>query len=126
MLQNIGFLHTINTFISEKSLYLLMAVLILNMFQRRYQKQTQKKRFATLYIGTLILALMVGSVLIRTFNLPDILIVALLVILVGVGYRYRKQVFPFRLTCVRCGQRLSGKRIIYFDSNTCEHCEPNE
>lgn len=126
MIQSPGFLNTVNTFIAEKILYLLMAVLVLNMFQRRHQKHSQKKRFATLYIGILILALMVGSVLILYLNLPDIILIALLAVLIAVGYRFRKQVFPFRLNCVRCGQRLTGKRIIFFDSNTCEHCDQQD
>ncbi|UCF98706.1 MAG: hypothetical protein JSV89_04005 [Spirochaetaceae bacterium] len=122
MMPSISFLHSLTTFVSEKILYLLIAVLVLNMFQRRYQQHSQKKRFATLYIGILILALMVGTVLIVYFQLPDILFIPLVAVLVLVGYRYRRQVFPFRLNCRLCGQRLSGKRIVFFDANTCEKC----
>jgi uncharacterized membrane protein len=121
-----GFLHALTTFVSEKILYLLLAVLVLNMLQRRYQQYVQKKRFATLYIGILILVLMVGTILIVYFNLPDILFIPLLALLILVGYRYRKQVFPFRLNCQSCGQRLSGKRILFFDSNTCEKCDSQQ
>jgi hypothetical protein len=124
MTETLEFLHTVNTFIAEKILYLLLAVLLLNMLQRRYRQHAQKKRFATLYIGLLILALMVGSVLIVTLKLPDILIVPLLAVLIVIGYRFRNKVFPFRLNCEQCGQKLNGKRIAFFDSNRCEHCDP--
>ena len=118
------FLHAINVFIAEKILYLLMAVLLVNIIQRRHHKYAQKKRLATLYIGMLILGFMVGTVLIVYFELPDILVIPLAAALAGIGYRYRSKVFPFRLKCSRCGRSLSGKRILFFDSNTCEKCEP--
>jgi hypothetical protein len=121
-----GFLHSVNTFVSEKILYLLIGVLVVNMLQRRYQEHGQKKRLATLYIGSLILVLMVGTVLILYLALPDILILPLAAALVLVGYRYRKHVFPFRLSCRMCGRTLEGKRILFFDSNTCEECEAGQ
>jgi uncharacterized membrane protein len=89
MIENIGFFHMVTAFVSKNILYLLLAVLVLNMFQRRYQSQAQKKRFATLYIAILILVLMVGTVLIVYLNLPDILFLPLLAAVVLVGYRFR-------------------------------------
>jgi hypothetical protein len=126
MMQNIGFLDTVTTFVSENIIYLLLAVLVVNMLQRRYQKYAQMKRLATLYIAILILALMVGTVLIVYLDLPDIIFLPLLAVLILIGYRFRKKVFPFRLNCRKCGERLAGKRILFYDSNTCEKCEPSE
>ena len=120
------FFRSVTTFISERIIYLLLAVLVLNMLQRRYQQHAPKKRLATLYIAMLILAFMIGTVLIVYFDLPNILVVPLLAALLLVGYRFRSRIFPFRLNCRRCGQRLSGKRILFFDSNTCEQCEQRE
>ena len=126
MIQNLEFLERVTTFVAERSLYLLLAVLVVNMFQRRYQKTAEKKRFATLYIAILILALMVGTVLIVFFDLPDVLFLPLLAVLVLIGYRFRSKVFPFQLKCRNCGERLSGKRILFYDSNTCENCGQSE
>ena len=120
------FFRSVTTFISERIIYLLLAVLVLNMLQRRYQQHARGKRLATLYIAMLILAFMIGTVLIVYFDLPDILVVPLLAALLLIGYRFRSRVFPFRLNCRLCGQRLSGKRILFFDSNTCEQCEQRE
>lgn len=125
-MQSMDVLSTVTTFVAEKSIYLLLAVLVLNMSQRRYQKHAQNKRLATLYIAILILVLMVGTTLIVHFDLPDIIFVLLLAALILVGYRFRRQVFPFRLNCRVCAQRLSGKRILFHDSNTCEKCEQTE
>jgi hypothetical protein len=126
MIQDTGFFETVTTFVAERALYLLLAVLVLNMLQRRYQKTAQSKRLATLYISILILALMVGTVLIVTFDLPDVLFLPLLAVLILIGYRFRNKVFPFRLNCRSCGERLSGKRILFYDTNTCEKCERTE
>jgi hypothetical protein len=123
MMQNIGFLDTVTTFVSDNIIYLLLAVLVVNMVQRRYQKYAQMKRLATLYIAILILALMVGTVLIVYLHLPNIVFLPLLAVLILTGYRFRKKVFPFRLNCKSCGERLSGKRILFYDSNTCEKCD---
>jgi uncharacterized membrane protein len=125
-MQSMDILGTVTTFVAEKSIYLLLAVLVLNMSQRRYQKHAQNKRLATLYIAILILVLMVGTTLIVYLDLPDIIFVLLLAALILVGYRFRKQIFPFRLNCRVCAQRLSGKRILFYDSNTCEKCEQAE
>jgi hypothetical protein len=125
MIAAAGFMHSIALFISKNIFYLLIAVLALNMFQRRYQKHAQKKRLATLYLGIFVLAFMIGTILIVYFTLPDILIVPLAAILVLFAYLKRRHVFPFRLYCLKCGERLSMKRILYFDSNTCERCAQN-
>ena len=77
MMQSTGFLNTVTTFVSENILYLLLAVLVLNMVQRRYQQHARKKRFATLYVAILILVLMVGTALIVYLELPDILFLPL-------------------------------------------------
>jgi hypothetical protein len=125
-MQSIGFLETVTTFVADNILYLLLAVLLVNMLQRRYQQHARMKRFATLYIAILVMALMVGTVLIVYLDLPDIIFLPLLAVLVFIGYRFRNKVFPFRLNCRICGERLSGKRILYFDSNTCEKCDKAE
>ena len=74
MIQTGDSLHSITLFLANNIFYLLLAVMALNMFQRRYQQHAQKKRMATLYLGILILAFMVGTILIVNFNLPDLLI----------------------------------------------------
>ena len=48
MIQAGDFLHSITLFLAKNVFYLLLAVLALNMFQRRYQQHAQKKRMATL------------------------------------------------------------------------------
>jgi hypothetical protein len=117
-----GFLHTVNGFLAGNLLYVLLGVLVLNMVQRRHQRQTQNKRFATLYIAVLVLTLMAGTIAIVYFRLPDLLLLPLVLALALVGYLNRRHVFPFRLRCSRCAARLGWNRILFFDDNACEAC----
>jgi hypothetical protein len=122
MIQAGDFLHSITLFLSKNIFYLLLAVLALNMFQRRYHQYAQKKRMATLYLGILILVFMVGTILIVNFKLPEALILPLAAVVILLGYVKREHVLPFRLNCRQCGRRMSSKRILFFDANTCDAC----
>jgi hypothetical protein len=122
MIQAGDFLHSITLFFSKNIFYLLLAVLALNMFQRRYQQYAQKKRMATLYLGILILVFMVGTILVVSFKLPEALILPLAAGVILLGYVKREHVLPFRLNCRQCGRRMSSKRVLFFDDNTCDAC----
>ena len=112
MIQAGDFLHSITLFFSKNIFYLLLAVMALNMFQRRYQPYAQKKRMATLYLGILIV----------NFKLPEALILPLAAGVILLGYVKREHVLPFRLNCRQCGRRMSSKRVLFFDDNTCDAC----
>jgi multisubunit Na+/H+ antiporter MnhG subunit len=119
-------MHSIILFLQKYLFYLLLAVLALNLFQRRYQKYSAKKRFATLYLSMLVLAWMILIIIMVFFHLPDLLLIPFTAALAAVGIVFRRQVFPFRLRCVQCRQPLSSKRMLFFDSNACERCDPHE
>jgi hypothetical protein len=119
-------MHPIILFLQKYLFYLLLAVLALNLFQRRYQKYSAKKRFATLYLSMLVLAWMILIIIMVFFRLPDLLLIPFTAVLAAVGIVFRHQIFPFRLRCVQCRQPLSSKRLLFFDSNACERCDPHE
>lgn len=119
-------MHPITLFLQKNVFYLLLAILALNLFQRRYQKYSEKKRFATLYLSVLVLAWMVLIILTVAFRWPELILIPLTAALAVAGYIFRREVFPFRLNCRKCGQQLSAKRLLFFDSNTCETCDPFE
>ena len=119
-------LHSVNLFLADNLFYLLLAVLLVNMLQRRQRKTTAKKRMATFYLAVLVLVWMIGTILIVHFELPDLLQLPLLGALLFVGWRFRERTFPVRRYCAKCGDPLSGKRMLYHDSNLCETCEPGE
>jgi 8-oxo-dGTP diphosphatase len=116
--------HPLTLFLQKNLFYLLLAVLALNLFQRRYQKASLKKRFATLYLSMLVLAWMVLVIVVVAFRWPDWLLIPFTLALAGIGVVFRRHTFPFRLRCARCGQALEAKRILFYDSNACERCDP--
>jgi 8-oxo-dGTP diphosphatase len=118
--------HRINLFLAENLFYLLLAVLLINMLQRRQRQTSARKRMATFYLSVLVLAWMIGTIVIVHFGLPDLLQLPLLAVLLYVGWRYRTHTFPFRRFCANCRQPLSGGRILYHDANLCESCEPGQ
>jgi 8-oxo-dGTP diphosphatase len=117
-------MHPLTLFLQKNLFYLLLAVLALNLFQRRYQKTSQRKRLATLYLAILVLAWMVLVIVVVAFGWPDWLLIPFTLALAGVGAVFHRHTFPFRFRCARCGKQLEAKRIVFFDSNTCEACEP--
>ncbi len=119
-------MHPITLFLQKNLFYLLLAVLALNLFQRRYQKRSERKRFATLYLAMLVLAWMVLVIVVVAFSWPDWLLIPFTLALAAVGVVFRRHTFPFRLRCARCGRQLDSMRVLYFDSNACEACDPYE
>jgi multisubunit Na+/H+ antiporter MnhG subunit len=119
-------MHPIILFLQKYLFYLLLAVLALNLLQRRYQKYSEKKRFATLYLSMLVLAWMISIIIMVFFRLPDLLLIPFTAAPAAVGIVFRRRVFPFRLRCAQCRQPLSSKRLLFFDSNACERCDPHE
>ena len=117
-------MHPITLFLNQNLFYLLLAVLALNLFQRRYQKSSERKRFATLYLAVLVLAWMILVILVAAFGWPDWLLIPFTLALAVIGVVFRRHTFPFRFRCVRCGKSLEAKRILFFDSNACESCDP--
>jgi 8-oxo-dGTP diphosphatase len=117
-------MHPLTLFLQKNLFYLLLAVLALNLFQRRYQKTSQRKRFATLYLAMLVLAWMVLVIVVVAFGWPDWLLIPFTLALAGIGAAFHQHTFPFRFRCARCGKQLEARRILFFDSNACESCDP--
>ncbi len=110
-------------------LYLLIAVMIFNLSQRSHIDHGEGKRFATLYLAGLLLLLHLGLLMIgRIYPAGGgswILITGFLVF-GGIGFLFRRKIFPFRLTCSQCGARLPVKTILYYDDNLCAPCRSKE
>lgn len=119
-------MHPVTQFLEKNIFYLLLAVLGLNLYQRRYQKHSERKRFATLYLAVLVLAFMIGVIVVAHFRFPEWLLLPFAAALAAVAVGFRRHTFPFRLKCAKCGRALSAKRVLCFDSNACELCDPHE
>ncbi len=114
------------SFLARNLPYVLIAVLAVNLVQRRHQEETLKKRTATLYFAILVFLLMVSSILIRRFELPDPVLIPVALVIGLLAYLGREKLFLLRLHCRKCGRNLPLRRIVFFDSNLCESCDHEE
>ena len=112
---------SISEFLAQNLFTVLIAVLVLNLVQRRYQSQAQKKRLATLLLAILILLLMGAAATIQHFQLHDSLLLPVFLLLAATAYLFRGHFFPFSLHCRKCGKNLPLKIVLFFDSNCCRN-----
>jgi len=107
----------ISNWIAENFFWVFIAILFLNMLQRRHNETASKKRFATLYLGIAAFGVFVAGTSIVEFSLSDIYLIPAVGIIGTVLYIYRDHTFPFRLYCRETGKRLTWEEILYDDSN---------
>ncbi len=106
--------------------YIMMALLLLNITQRKHIKHGEKKRLATLWMAGLFLFLQVELVVIQHYKLSDYYIIPAFLVFLVIGYLLRKKMLVFKFKCESCGTKLDYKRVLYWDSNKCEKCDPPE
>jgi 8-oxo-dGTP diphosphatase len=99
----------------------LVGILLLNLSQRKIP-DSQRKRFATIYLAALFLIFEIGVVTILTRGLPQSLALLDLALCLGLLYLFRKKAWPFRLHCVECKAKLDFNHVIGHDDNLCQEC----
>ncbi len=107
--------------IEKNYTWVLVAILLVNLMQRKIPNST-KKRFATIYIASILLVFQVGIVTILARNLDHKWGILVLAVCVGLLVIFRKRVLPFKLTCAKCNTRLDMNHIIGHDDNLCQKC----
>lgn len=108
-------------FIADQYMWLLVFILIVNMLQRKIP-HTEKKRFATIYLATLLLIFNILIIVILERDLSHYLGFAALGITLIIGFILRKRAWPFKLHCSKCGAKLNFNQIIGGDENLCSDC----
>ncbi len=106
--------------------WVLIAILVLNMMQRKHIATGKKKRNATLITASLILLLNILFALILSAGLPQWTGLLALIIAIGVGYMFRDRLLLFRMKCVRCSKRVDFNTLMFHDSNVCTSCREQE
>lgn len=107
----------ISNWIAEHFFWIFLGIFFLNLLQKRHQQRSERKRFATLYLGTAAFGIYVAGLSIVEFNLTDLWLIPVVLVIGGILYRYRQHTFPFTLYCRETGQRLTWDEILYEDSN---------
>lgn len=111
--------------LSSPVYYLMISIMVLNLFQRKHAATGEKKRFATLWLAGTLLVLQVGIGLMVNFKQPDWLLLPLFLIWGLSLYLLRGKIFLFRSKCVSCGARLDSKEWLGRDDNLCARCVPS-
>ena len=112
--------------IADRYLWVLVAILLVNIFQRKYAPLSNRKRKATLIIAILALLWQILIVIILQQKLPHFLAIIALLVPIGVAFLLKKHLFIFKLKCPSCGTKLNYKEILYYDDNICQKCRGGE
>ncbi|MCK5673773.1 MAG: 8-oxo-dGTP diphosphatase [Spirochaetales bacterium] len=110
--------------LSQPLYYLMMAVLIANLTQRKHVKHGNRKRLATLWIAGILLFLQVELVLIQHFELSDVFLIPSFIFVLAVAYLLRAKILVFKIKCVSCNEKMSFNKTVYWDNNLCDSCQP--
>ncbi len=77
---------------------------------------------ATFALTIVLLGLWGAVWLFASVHLDWVFAIPVVFLAAGITYAWRKTLFPYRLTCVKCGARLPVKVVLFVDSNTCPAC----
>lgn len=119
-------MNPVSIFLADNGFWGLVAVLGLNLFQRKQGKKARKKRQATLFIAIAVFGLYAFAILVVQLKLHDLFLLVYVAAAAVVFYLLREHILPFRLKCVSCGQGLEAKEIFFDDSNICEKCHQKD
>lgn len=102
----------------------MVALWAFHLYQRRFRDAAIRKRLATLLLTVVIIALWGASWFFWRLGINDVYLVPVAVLAIAVVIWQRKLMLPYRRRCAQCGTRLSVARMLSFDSNRCEACDP--
>ena len=104
----------------------IVALWALHLSQRRFAAVVGRKRHATLFLTSVLIVLWIVAWFFARAAVPDIFLVPVGALAAGIVIWQRRVFLPIRLRCARCGAPLPMKRILYYESNLCEPCEPEK
>lgn len=112
-------------FITDQYFWLLIALLLVNFLQKKYNPQSQKKRMAVIWIAFLTLIWYLCALIILKNQWPHWLAAIAFFFVAVVGIILRKATWPFRTTCSSCGKKLTFRQWLSQDENLCNTCQNN-
>lgn len=111
--------------LTEPVFWALAATAILNIMQRRHHKHCVKKRTSTLIWAVLIFAFYVIVIVVASNEqFSDYLLIVGVALVAAAAYVMREKAIPYKIKCTSCGEKMNFDRIMYYDSNMCEKCDP--
>lgn len=116
----------VSFWVAENFSWAFLAILVLNILQKRHQPRAGRKRFATLYIAIGALLFMVAGQIIVTFGGNDLILLAALCIILAVMIHFRTHTFPFYLYSRRDGRKLTWEEVLYVDEELTPEQDKND
>jgi hypothetical protein len=117
--------HTsISDFLQKILLVPMVALWAFHLYQRRFKEAGTRKRIATLSLTAVLIAVWAAAWVFARYGISDTYLLAVAVLAVAVVIWQRKLMLPYRLFCVQCGTPLGITRVLSYDSNKCEACQP--
>lgn len=111
-------------FILSYSIWLMVALWILHLSQRKSRDEGERKRLSTLLFTLVLMGFWGAAWVYARFRLADLWFLPLFFLAAAAIAWQRKRFWPYRLRCVRCGRLLPLKTVLYLDSNACDDCSP--
>ncbi|HKK48530.1 MAG TPA: hypothetical protein VJ932_05505 [Alkalispirochaeta sp.] len=108
---------TVAEYLTDILYWTFLAMLLMNILQRKHQKKAERKRFATLYLALGVFALLIVSQFIVIYDGADWMLLPGFAAVIAVLYRYRTHTFPFRLRSPADGRKLTWDEILYDDNH---------
>jgi len=114
--------HIVSNLIVEYFYWVFLAILAVNLMQRRRGREAQQKRLASLYIAIMVFIFYIYAYGLIRLGLSDWYLLIYLAVAVGLMASFRKLFLPFTFRCRSCKQVLSFNRMIFSDTNLCADC----
>ncbi len=102
----------------------LLAVWAYHLGLRKYAEVGKRKRMASLLAAVLLIVIWGVSYFFLQYGVEDLWLVPVFALAAALFFWQRKRFFPYRLRCASCGAPLPFAKILFFDSNACNACDP--
>lgn len=113
---------TISAWIADLGIWPLVVVLVPNLMFRKYGQGASKKRMSSLFQAIAVFLITTVAAFVVERQLSDKYLLAGIAVVIVVLVIFREKVFPYRLTCVECDDKLDLKTIYFMDDNLCVSC----
>jgi hypothetical protein len=114
----------LSTLLQKILLIPIVGLWVFHLYQRRFKDAAVRKRIATLSLTAVLIAGWAAAWAFTTYAVDDRWLIVVAAAAVFLVIWQRKLMLPYRARCARCGKRLSLTRMLSWDSNTSEACEP--
>lgn len=119
-------LETVQAWLRSNFGFFLIAILVINLYQRRYGEKGLTKRMATLLISFLFLGFYAFIIFLKRMELSVHLMWLYLGAALFLMIWKRRSFFPFRRKCPVCQKGVNWETMFFLDHNTHEECLPKD